>query len=140
MSEITIVGNLVADPELRFTATGTPVASFRVAENHKSKLPDGTEREDVIFWSVSAWRSLGENVAESISKGDRVIVRGRLRERSWEAEDGTRRSKVDIAAYNVGPDLSFATAQVVRNERRVPATVGASTNGHSAPDIDEEPF
>lgn len=132
------VGNLTRDPELRFTASGLAVASFSIAVNRRWQNQQTQEWEEkVSFFDVTAWKQLAENIAETCSKGTRVIVVGRLEQRSWETDSGEKRNKVEIVADCVGPDLSWATAIVVRNERTEPArereTVPASV-------IDEEPF
>jgi single-strand DNA-binding protein len=113
-----IEGNVVAQPELRFTPSGTPVAEFSVAVNRSYTPKDGGSKvEQVSFFDVVAWQSLGENAAESLDKGDRVIVMGRLEQVSWETEDGQKRSKIRIVADNVAPGLRWAKAQVTKNPR-----------------------
>src|SRR5919109_5402124 len=110
----TIVGNLTDTPELRFTPTGAAVANFTVAVT--PRRPDGQggfTDGDTSFFRCSAWRSLAEHVAE-LAKGDRVIVYGTLRQRSWETEDGERRSSVEVQAEEVGPSLRWATANPQR--------------------------
>lgn len=111
---VTIVGNVTRDPELRFTQGGAAVANFGVAWNTKNR--DG--EESVSFFDVTCWRSLAENVAESITKGTRVVIYGRLDHRTWETQDGEKRSKVDIIADEVAPSLRWATSEVSRNEFR----------------------
>lgn len=116
---ITIVGNATRDPELRFTPSGQAVVAFGVACNRKWTDRDtGEKKEDVSFFDVTAWGQFAENVAESIQKGNRVVVTGRLQQRSWETNDGEKRSKVEINADSIGPDLRWATASVRRNERQ----------------------
>lgn len=112
MNHVTIVGNATRDPELRFTPGGQAVASFGVAYNYKPK--DGDER--VSFFDVTCWGSLAENVAESVAKGTRVLVAGRLEQRSWETDAGEKRNKVEIVADSVSPDLRWASAVVTRND------------------------
>ena len=111
----TIVGNVTRDPELRFTPSGTPVCSFGVAWNRKYQR-NGEDVEEVSFFDVTCWSSLAENVAESITKGTRVVVYGRLNQQSWEQE-GQKRNKVEIVADDVAPSLRWAKAKVARNER-----------------------
>jgi single-strand DNA-binding protein len=126
---VTIVGNVTRDPELRFTPNGAAVATFGVAWNRKSTNPRTNETEEqVSFFDVTCWRQLAENVAESITKGTRVIVYGRLEQRSWETQDGDKRSKVEVIADDVSPSLRFATVAVTRNEFR-----GEGGGGNSAP-------
>ena len=109
-----IVGNLADDPELRFTNNGTPVASFRVAVTPRVQ-EGGTWRDgDTSFFRVSAWRDQASHLAESLQKGDRVMVVGRLRQRSWETPDGERRSLAEIEADDVGASLKWATVSVQR--------------------------
>lgn len=111
---ITVVGNITRDPELRFTPSGAAVANFGVAWNKKGF--DGKE-DEVSFFDVTCWRQLAENVSESLTKGSRVVVYGRLEQRSWQTQDGDKRSKVEIVADDVAISLRWATAQVQRNER-----------------------
>ena len=115
---ITIVGNITDDPELRFTPTGRPVANFTVAVNRRSRTPEG-QWEDKLdgFFRCNAWADMAENVAESLTKGARVLVTGRLQQRSWEDPEGNRRSAVEIQVDEVGPSLRWATAAVTRSNR-----------------------
>jgi single-strand DNA-binding protein len=108
---VTISGNLTGDPELRFTGNGVPVAAFSVAVTPRIKDGDNWRDGDTSFFRCNAWRELGENIAESFQKGDRVIVSGTLKQRSWEADDGTKRSVVEITADDAGPSLRWATAE-----------------------------
>lgn len=113
---VTIVGNLTGDPELRFTASGGAVASFTVATNPRSfdRQTNEWKDGDPIFFRCSAWRQMAENVAESLAKGTRVVVTGRLRVSQYEGRDGIQRTSVDIDVEDVGPSLRFATAKVTR--------------------------
>jgi single-strand DNA-binding protein len=137
---VTVVGNVTRDPELRFTPNGAPVCNFGVAWNRKGQ----NDEEIVSFFDVTCWSGLAENVAESISKGDRVVVYGRLDQRSWESQEGERRSKVEIVADDVSPSLRWATVEITRNEFRGDGGSAAPTGGGSqtAPThpTDEEPF
>jgi single-strand DNA-binding protein len=114
----TIVGNLVDDPELRFTTTGTAVANLRVAVTqrvqHNGQWRDG----ETSFFRVNCWRDQAEHLADSLGKGDRVMVTGRLRQRSWETPEGDKRSVTEIEADEVGASLKFATAKVDRASQR----------------------
>lgn len=111
-SQVSIVGNVVANPELRQTGSGIGVANFTVA------VSEGTsENPRTSFYDVTAWRNLGVNVVDTVRKGMRVIVMGTLTQRSWETQDGSKRSKVEITAEAVGPDLRFAGAQVFPNQQ-----------------------
>jgi single-strand DNA-binding protein len=151
-NNVTVVGNCTRDPELRFTSSGQAVASFGVAVNRRWQNRQTNEWEEAVsFFDVTCWQQMAENVAESVTKGSRVIVTGRLDQRSWETQDGEKRSKIEIVADEIGPSLRFATAQVVRNERRDGFDGGGSGGGggssrpvpNEAPagyDMDEEPF
>jgi single-strand DNA-binding protein len=116
---ITVVGNLVADPELRFTPSGQPVATFRVAstprmrDNATGEWKDG----DSLFLSCNVWRQAAENVAESLQRGMRVIVTGRLRQRNYETKEGEKRTVYEIEVDDVGPSLRNASAKVNRASR-----------------------
>jgi single-strand DNA-binding protein len=113
-NQTTIAGNLVDTPELRFTNTGTPVTNLRVAVTQRIQH-DGEWRDgDTSFFNVNVWRGQAEHLAESLSKGDRVMVTGRLRQRSWETPEGEKRSVAEIEADEVGASLKFATAKVER--------------------------
>ena len=150
-NNVTVVGNCTRDPELRFTAGGQAVASFGLAVNRRWQNRQTNEWEEAVsFFDVTCWAQLAENVAESITKGSRIILSGRLDQRSWETQDGDKRSKIEIVADEIGPSLTYATAQVVRNERRE-GFDGGSGGASSAPrapqnsapagyDMDEEPF
>lgn len=113
---ITVVGNLTADPELRFTASGAPVASFTVASTPRTFDRQANEWKDAetLFMRCSAWRQLAENVAESLTKGSRVVVQGRLQQRSFETREGERRTVVEMQADEVGASLRNATAKLTR--------------------------
>jgi single-strand DNA-binding protein len=114
----TIVGNLVDDPELRFTQNGTAVANFRVAVTQRIQQ-DGTWRDgETSFFKVTAWRDQGEHLADSLGKGDRVMVTGRLRQRVWETPEREKRSVTEIEADEVGASLKWATAKVERASSR----------------------
>jgi single-strand DNA-binding protein len=116
---ITVVGNLVADPELRFTPSGQPVATFRVAstprmrDNATGEWKDG----DSLFLSCNVWRQAAENVAESLQRGMRVIVTGRLRQRNYETKEGEKRTVYEVEVDDVGPSLKNASAKVNRASR-----------------------
>ena len=116
---ITVVGNLVADPELRFTPSGAAVANFRIASTPRrfNRQTNQWDDGEAMYLTCNVWRQAAENVAESLTKGMRVIVYGRLRQRSFETREGDRRSVFEIEVDEVGPSLSFATAQVNRVQR-----------------------
>lgn len=116
---ITVVGNLVADPELRWTANGAAVASFKVASTPRTFDRQANQWVDgeALFVPCSVWKEAAENVAESLTKGMRVIVQGRLKARSYEDRDGNKRTSWELDVDEVGPALRFATAKVTRAQR-----------------------
>jgi single-strand DNA-binding protein len=118
-TQITVIGNLVADPELRFTSQGQAVASFRVASTPRffDKQSNDWKDGEALFLSCSVWRQYAENVSESLSKGMRVIVVGRLKQRTWETREGEKRTVFEIDVDEVGPALRTATAKVARIDR-----------------------
>lgn len=152
-NSITIVGNLTRDPELRYTPAGAATCQFGVAVNRVwTDRQTNEKKEATSFFNVVAWREMAENAGESLTKGARVVVTGRLEQRSWETPDGEKRSVVEIVADEIGPSLRWATAQVVRNERRSgdgggfsggPAAGGGGQSrpvSNEPPYGDEEPF
>ncbi|PAT06672.1 single-stranded DNA-binding protein [Corynebacterium hadale] len=116
---ITVVGNLVADPELRFTPSGAAVANFRIASTPRSFNRETNQFEDgeALFLTCNCWRQMAENVAESLTKGMRVIVQGRLRQRSYQTREGENRTVFEVEVDEVGPSIKFATASVTRTPR-----------------------
>jgi single-strand DNA-binding protein len=116
---ITVIGNLVDDPELRFTPSGAAVANFRVASTPRTFDRQNNEWKDgdTLFLSCSVWRQYAENVAESLTKGQRVIVTGALKTRQYETKDGEKRTAVELEVDEIGPALRYATAQVSRVSR-----------------------
>lgn len=118
-TNITVVGNMVADPELRFTPAGAAVANFRVASTPRRYNSQTNQWEDgeAMFLTCNVWRQAAENVAETMSKGMRVIVTGRLKQRSFQTREGENRTVFEIDVDEVGPSLRYATAQVNRNPR-----------------------
>lgn len=124
---VTITGNLTADPEARSLPSGRHLVSLQVAENIVWRDQDGKIVEDApVFWPVAVWdEALGANVLASLHKGDRVTVIGRYRNNTWEAEDGTKRSRLELAADEVAANLRFAQATVTRNPRRTAAAHSA---------------
>lgn len=152
-NSVTLVGNITRDPELRFTPTGQATASFGLAVNRRwQDRQSGEWQEATSFFDVVCWREMAENASESLSRGARVVVTGRLEQRSWENQEGEKRSKIEVVADEIGPSLRWATAQVTKNERRTPAdggrAGGGSGGGRPAPapvapggyGEDEEPF
>jgi single-strand DNA-binding protein len=116
---ITVVGNLVADPELRFTSTGQPVASFRIASTPRTRDAASGEWKDgdSLFLTCNVWRQAAENVAESLQRGMRVIVTGRLKQRNYETKEGEKRTVYEVEVDDVGPSLRNASAKVNRVSR-----------------------
>lgn len=136
MIHTTMSGNLTRDPEIRYTREGQPTASFGLAVNRRWQVRGSEEwEESTSFFDVVCWRDLAENVALSLVKGSRVVVTGRLEQRTWETEDGDRRSRIELIAEDVGASLRFATAEVTRIERRSPTH--SDTPGSSDP-VDAE--
>ncbi len=131
-NNITIIGNVTRDPELRFTASGQATATFGLAVNRRWQNRQTNEWEEAVsFFNVVVWRELAENCAESLRKGTRALVTGRLEQRSWETPDGEKKSVVDIVADEIGPSLRWATAQVIRNERRGGDDGGQGGSGYT---------
>jgi single-strand DNA-binding protein len=155
-NSVTVVGNITRDPELRFTASGQATASFGLAVNRVwNDRQTNEKKEAVSFFDVVCWREMAENASESLSKGARIIVTGRLEQRSWETPEGEKRSKIEIVADEIGPSLRWATAEVRKNDRRGPGEGGsqpmngarpvanaAPSTGGQAPTYDygDEPF
>ena len=143
-NSITIVGNITRDPELRFTPSGQANARLGVAVNRRwQDKGSGEWNEATSFFDVICWRELAENVSESLKRGTRVIVTGRLEQRTWEQE-GNKRSVVEIIADEVAPSLRWATAKVEKTERRSGGGDqggggGGSGYGRSAPAGDQQP-
>ncbi|MEE6280171.1 single-stranded DNA-binding protein [Georgenia sp. MJ170] len=136
---VTIVGNLTADPELRFTPSGAAVATFTVASTPRTFDRQANEWKDgaTLFMRCSVWRDAAEHIAESLGKGARVIVTGDLVQRSFETREGEKRTVVELKVNEVGPSLRYATATVTRRERTgAPATPPATGTGWT----DEPPY
>ena len=144
------MGNLTRDPELRFTGSGVAQATLGVAVSRRWQNRQTQEWEEATsFFNVVAWREQAENAAESLTKGMRVVVTGRLEQRSWETDNGDKRSVVEISADEIAPSLRWATAQVTRNERSGgggggrPQAAAPAPAPNTAPDygdFSEEPF
>src|SRR5437588_5084532 len=130
---ITLVGNLVDDPELRFTPSGAAVAKFRIASTPRflDKATNEWKDGESLFLSCNVWRQAAENVAESLQRGMRVIVQGRLKQRSYETKEGEKRTVFEVEVDEVGPSMRNASAKVNRVNRSR-AEVGAS-NGQAGP-------
>ena len=144
-NQITIVGNITDDPELRYTANGAAVANFTVAYSTRIRDAAGNWTDgDTSFFRVNVWRGLAENAAESLTRGTRVVVTGRLKQRSWENQEGEKRSVIEIEADDVGPSLKWATASVQKTARsntsssgdwgdRIAAPVGGAPANEETP-------
>jgi single-strand DNA-binding protein len=135
---ITVVGNLVADPELRFTPSGAAVANFRVASTPRvlDKATNEWKDGESLFITCNVWRQYAENVAESLTKGMRVIVTGRLKQRSYETREGEKRTVVELDVDDVGPALKSATAKVNRVQRDGGGFGGGGGGSSSGPSDD----
>ena len=116
-NSVTLVGNLVDDPELRFTPSGVAMAKIRFAVNRRYQDRNNEWQEETSFFGGTCWRDMAENVAESLQKGARVIVTGRLEQRSWETQEGDKRSIIEVRIDDLGPSLRWATATVTRTPR-----------------------
>lgn len=152
---ITIIGNLTNDPELRYTSTGTAVASFTIASSSRTynKQLEQWEDGEALFMRCSAWRDLAEHVCESLMRGTRVIATGRLRMRTYQTSEGDNRTVIEMTVDEIGPSLRFATAAVTKTVRTrggngasgsdpwasttAPASTGAPASGW---DGEEPPF
>jgi single-strand DNA-binding protein len=133
-STVTLTGNLTRDPELRFTAGGRAVATIGIAVSRRYQV-NNEWQEQTSFFNIVCWGSLGENAAASLTKGTRIMVTGRLEQRSYETQDGEKRSVVEVVADEIGPSLRWATAQIDRNDRKGPEAggqpAGSSAGGQS---------
>src|SRR4029450_11080163 len=129
-NNVTVVGNATRDPELRFTPSGQAVATFGLAVNRRWQNRQSNEGEEqTSFFDVKGWAQMAENVSESLHRGARVVVSGRLEQRSWETEQGDKRSKVEVVADEIAPSLRWATVQITKNERREGGGQGGSGGG-----------
>jgi single-strand DNA-binding protein len=138
-NNVTVAGNVTRDPELRFTASGQAKANFGIAVNRRWQNRQTQEWEEATsFFNVVCWGDMGENVGESIQKGARILVTGRLEQRSWETDNGEKRSIVEIVADEVGPSLRWATAEIKKNDRRSPGDGGGGGGGGSSRPVANE--
>ena len=136
---ITLVGNLVDDPELRFTPSGAAVAKFRMASTPRflDKTTNEWKDGESLFLSVNVWRQAAENVAESLQRGMRVIVQGRLKQRSYETKEGEKRTVYEVEADEVGPSLRSASAKVTKTQR---GGGGSGFGASGGPSVDNDPW
>jgi len=141
-TQITVVGNLVDDPELRFTPSGAAVANFRIASTPRTFDRQTNEWKDgeALFLSCSVWRQAAENVAESLQKGMRVVVQGNLRSRQYETREGEKRTVFEIQVDEVGPSLKYATAKVTRTQRSGGSSYGGGQQGGQSSPADNDPW
>jgi single-strand DNA-binding protein len=138
---ITVVGNLTADPELRFTPSGAAVASFTIASTPRTfdRATNEWKDGDALFLRCSVWRQAAENVAESLQRGMRVVAQGRLKQRSYETREGEKRTVVEMEVDEVGPSLRYATAKVNRTQRGSSSGGGFGASGSSGSDAGGAP-
>ena len=134
---ITVVGNLTADPELRYTQNGLPVANFTIASTPRNFDRAANEWKDgeALFLRASVWREFAEHVAGSLTKGSRVIATGRLKQRSYETKEGEKRTSIELEVDEIGPSLRYATAQVTRA-----ASSGGQGGGQSRGQVADQPW
>jgi len=146
---VTLVGNVTRDPEIRYTPSGQTVATFGLAVNRRWQNRTNNEwEEQTSFFDVKVWSQMAENVSESVQRGTRVIVTGRLEQRSWESDTGEKRSKIEVVADEVAPSLRWATASVQKIERsqgggstsNAPSGGGRPVANEPTPYDGEEPF
>jgi single-strand DNA-binding protein len=116
-THVTITGNLTDDPEVTFTTGGAAVCNFRLAVTPRVKDGNGWKDGDTSFFRITAWRDLATHIGDSLSKGDRVLVQGQLRTRSWETPEGDKRQVVEVTAEEIGPSLRWATAKPERTRK-----------------------
>jgi single-strand DNA-binding protein len=129
-THVTITGNLTDNPEVTFTPNGQAVCNFRLAVTPRVRDGNGWKDGDTSFFRITAWRQLAEHVGDSLSKGDRVLVSGQLRMRSWETPEGDKRQVVEVTAEEVGPSLRWATAKPER---------AAKANGKTRGEFNDDP-
>ena len=131
---MTVIGNLTADPELRFTASGAAVANFTVASTPRTFDRASGEWKDgeALFLRCNIWRQPAENVAESLVRGSRVIVSGRLKQRSFETKEGEKRTVIELEVDEIGPSLRYATAKINRAQRSDSGGSGSSSGGYGS--------
>ncbi|CAG4934360.1 MULTISPECIES: single-stranded DNA-binding protein [Acidithrix] len=131
-NSVTLIGNVTRDLELRYTQSGQPSVTFGIAVNRRWQNRQTNEWEEATsYFDVVCWRELAEHAAQSLYRGSRVIVVGQLQQRSWEDQDGQKKSKIEISAEEVGPSLRFTSAQLNRTERRT--RTNDNSQGYSAP-------
>ena len=128
-NNVTVIGNLTADPELRFTASGVAMVNISVADSRRYQDRNGDWQEDTSFFRGTCWRDMAENVAESLTKGARVVISGRLKQRTWETAEGEKRNVVELDIQEIGPSLRWATATVTKTPRTGGGDFGGGGGG-----------
>jgi single-strand DNA-binding protein len=128
-NNVTVIGNLTADPELRFTASGVAMVNISVADSRRYQDRNGDWQEDTSFFRGTCWRDMAENVAESLPKGARVVISGRLKQRTWETAVGEKRNVVELDIQEIGPSLRWATATVTKTPRTGGGDFGGGGGG-----------
>ncbi len=137
---ITVVGNLTADPELRYTQNGLAVANFTIASTPRTFDRQANEWKDgeALFLRASVWREFAEHVASSLTKGSRVIAQGRLKQRSYETKEGEKRTSIELEVDEIGPSLRYATAQITRTSSGSGGAMGGNRGGNAQ--VADEPW
>ena len=140
-AQVSVVGNLTREPELRFTSSGKAVCNLGIAANHRFQQ-NGEWVEKVSFFNATVWGELGENVAASCVKGMRMVITGRLEQREYETKEGEKRTSVEIIVDEIGPSLRWARAEVTKVQGKQPAMAGAPAGRGNGDPVygDEEPF
>jgi single-strand DNA-binding protein len=128
-NNVTVIGNLTADPELRFTASGVAMVNISVADSRRYQDRNGDWQEDTSFFRGTCWRDMAENVAESLTKGARIVISGRLKQRTWETAEGEKRNVVELDIQEIGPSLRWATATVTKTPRTSGGDFGGGGGG-----------
>ena len=139
-NSVTLIGNLVDDPELRFTPSGVALCKVRFAVNRRYQDRNQEWQEETSFFGGTLWRDAAENCAESLTKGTRVIVNGRLEQRSWETQEGEKRSVVEVSIDEIGPSLRWATAAVTRSPRSGDSFGGGTQPSQPAAPVARDDF
>jgi single-strand DNA-binding protein len=139
---ITVVGNLTADPELRYTQNGLAVANFTIASTPRNfdRATNDWKDGEALFLRASCWREFAEHVAGSLTKGSRVVATGRLKQRSYETKEGEKRTSIELEVDEIGPSLRYATAQVTRASSGASAGGGGGGGGGSRGQVADEPW
>lgn len=139
---ITLIGNLTNDPELRFTPSGAAVANFTIAATPRTfdRNANAWKDGETLFMRCAAWKELAENVAESLTKGTRVVIEGRLKSRSYDTKEGEKRTVIELEVDEIGPSLRYATAKVTRTQRNGNAQPAAQPSGFGPSTAQADPW